>query len=302
MGSSASATAPSIPPPPRPRNWVVPVTAIVVGAIVIIALLAAVGLVFHKAGTPSPGPYTTLDEAEVLAGPAAAHVVPGNWSPVLAVGVRVGSNASVPTSGFPLNVSENLSGCQVSGNLTPLRTLPANLAVSVTPASAAAGHAAAWIVGLSNGSGGIVLVAVLLDVATPLYSLSYSSCLSTSAGLAPFPSAESDSPALVAATNASGGASFLQSNPGAAQLWAGVGGFSAFGLASAPEWEVVDTSCPLPLVVNETGTAFNATLKGAPAEVVNHTSGSLNCAAGLGSGLSGLPLVSAAVAFVSKAI
>jgi hypothetical protein len=44
-------------------------------------------------------------------------------------------------------------------------------------------------------------------------------------------------------------------------------------------WEVIDTSCPVPFLVNETGAIFNASLLGS--QVVTHANGSVNCAGGL---------------------
>ncbi len=194
---------------------------------------------------------------------------------------------------------ENLtSGC----NLTTLPGAPTSLTVDATPASAAPGHAAFWIFGLSDGAGTYVLVSVDLGIPTALYSLSGGSCTSTFDKVSAFPSTESDSPALVAAANSSGGSAFLSEYPTSAQLFFGLGGLTYLGFTSPPLWDLVDTSCPVPLLLNETGAEFNATLTGAPASVVSHSTGPVNCALGLGSSVSGFALVAGPVLGLAKAI
>jgi hypothetical protein len=294
-GSSGSSSPPG--PVPRSRRWVAPVIALVVAAVLIVAVLAAAGFLFHKASTRTTEQYSTLNEAESVAGSSASNAISGSWNPIFAGGIRLAAGVSLPTA----NVSsvENLtSGC----NLTSLPGAPTSLTVDATPASADAGHAAFWIFGLSNGAGTIALVSVDLGVPTALYALSGGSCASTFDTVASFPSTESDSPALVAAANASGGSAFLSEYPNSAQLFFGVGGLTYLGFTSPPLWDVVDTSCPVPLLLNETGAEFNATITGAPASVLSHSTGPVNCALGLGSSVSGFALVAGPLIGLAKAI
>jgi hypothetical protein len=162
--------------------------------------------------------------------------------------------------------------------------------VDATPPSAPAGHAAFWLLGFSNGGGDLLFVTVDLGVPLAVFSLDLSSCIRDAPTLVAFPSTEVDSPALVAAANASGGATYLAMYPGAAQVFGGVGGISVLGITSSPLWEVIDTSCPLPYPVDENGTAFNATVSGTGSLIVSG-SGPVNCAAGLSGSIPGVSLV-----------
>ncbi len=292
------ASVPSPVPAPRSRRWLTPLIAVVVAAVVIIAVLAAAGFLFHKSNSTITEAFATLSEAESVAGPAASHALTGSWSPVFAAGIHLNTGLSLPV--LNLTTLTNLtSGC----TLASIAGAPTLLTVDATPISALPGHAAFWLIGLSNGAGTVALVAVDLGTASPLYTVTGSSCAGGALGeLVAFPSSESDSPALVAAANASGGASFLGANPTAAQFFVGVGGVTVSIVTLPPTWEVVDTSCPLPLLLNVTGAEFNATLSGAPATVELHASGPVNCAAGLGSSLPKVTLLAAPLLAVAKAI
>lgn len=290
--------APSNVPAPRSRRWVTPVVAVVVAAAVIVAILGTAGFLFHKASTNTVEQFATLSEAESVAGPAASHAGPGSWTVILAAGLRLSAGITLPTTNLS-GIGSLASGC----NLTNLPGAPTSLTVDPTPVSALPGHAAFWVLGLSNGASTLLLVSVDLGTATPLGSISGGTCASTFGGFAPFPSTQSDSPALVAAANESGGSAFLIAHPNAAQLMAGVGGVTLAGIATSPPlWEVVYTSCPIPLLINETGAEFNATLTGAPASVLTHSTGPMNCGLGLGSSVSGFGLVAGPLFGLSKAI
>jgi hypothetical protein len=283
---SSRGTAPvrqSPVPPPRSRRWLVPTVAIVVAAILIVSILATAAYLSPKSTASPPTLYTTLDEAEALAAPAMAHALAGSWVPALAVGIRVSSNLSLPTGLLPTQIVRSVGGCNLTTHLTPLSTLPNSFSLDLTPTSAPSGSAGFWLLGMSNGDGVVALVSVNLGLATPLYTVVVQTCLDTTVLVAPFASSAPDSPALVAAANASGGATFLDTYPYSAQIWAGLGGFSADGITfnAGFDWEVVDTSCPLPNLINETGSEFNATLTAAGSVVVS-TTGSVNCELGLG--------------------
>jgi hypothetical protein len=284
-------------PVPRSRKWVTPVVAIVVGAVVIVAILGAAGFLFHKATTSTTEQFSTLSEAESVAGPSAGHALSGSWSAVFAAGIRLTALVTLPIANLS-KIGNLTAGC----TLSPAPGAPSSVTVDATPASAPMGHAAFWVIGLSNGAGSMALVSVDLGTPATLLTITGSSCLGALGDIAPFPSTESDSPALVAAANASGGAAFLAQYPSAAQILAGVGGISVDGFGTPPIWEVIDTSCPLPLILNETGAEFNATLTGAPANVETHATGSVNCALGLGNSIKGLGLGGTPLALVAKAI
>jgi hypothetical protein len=289
-------SGPTSPLPLRERRWFLPVVAIVVAAIVVIAVLAVASSLAPKAKPATTEPFATFDEAQSVAGPVAAHAAAGSWSAVVAAGVRIGSALSIPTSG--------VSGiANFSANCTPefFPGLPSQVTVDATPPSAGPGHAAFWLIGFSNGGGGLLFVTVNLGVPLAVFSLNFSACLSPSPNLVAFPSTEVDSPALVGAANSTGGATYLAMHPSAAQVFGGVGGISEFGVTTSPIWEVVDTSCPLPYPVDENGTAFNATVWGT-GSVVTSGSGPVNCAAGLTGSISGVSLFSTGHLGLAQAI
>jgi hypothetical protein len=278
--------------------------AIAVAAVVIVGVLATAAY-FAPHHTPSSAEsYTTLTEAEALAGHSVTQALSGSWSAAFALGLRLSSNISVPTSLLPSSFSTAVGPCNLTARFTPVGSLPVEVTIQETPVSASPGTTSFWLLGLTNGAGGLTLATVSLGVGTALYSVSVSTCLGASVQLAPFPATTPDSPQLVAGANASGGASFLETYPFSAQIWGGVGGFSAGGVTlSLPfNWEVVDTSCPLPYPVNETGAEFNATLS-PTGSVLAATHGPVSCDFGLGSTLptlfSGSP---GSMSAVSKAI
>ncbi|MCI4373240.1 MAG: hypothetical protein L3K02_06315 [Thermoplasmata archaeon] len=298
--ASASSSPPSSAPAPAPRSrrWVTPVVAVVVAAVLIVGVLAAAGFLFHKSTTTTTESFATMGEAESVAGPEASHALSGSWNAVIAVGVRLSIGFSLPISD-----SASLGNLTAGCNLTEASGAPTSLAIDGTPPATPAGHAAFWIVGLSNGAAGFALVSVDLGIPTALYSVSGSSCAGGVLGyLAPFPASELDSPALVAAANASGASPFLAQYPTATQLLVSIGGLSVGGVGVSAVSFVVDTSCPVPLIENVTGAEFNATISGTTGVVENHSSGSVNCAAGLGNAVSGVGLISAPYVALAKAI
>jgi hypothetical protein len=297
-GEPAVQTAPSASPPVplRNRRWFVPVVAIVVATVVIVAVLAVAASLAPKPAGTTTETYSTFSESESVAGIAASHAESGTWSAELAAGVRIGSSLALPLANLT-SLSNLTSNC----SLSVLPGLPSDLTVDATPTSTPAGHAAFWLFGFSDGSGTLLLVSVDLGIPTALFSLTAGTCLGSSVSLDDFPSTEVDSPALVAAANASGGAAFLDDHPGAAQIFAGVGGVSYSVITSSPLWEVADTSCPLPYPINETGAAFNATVSGT-GSVLTNSSGPVNCAAGLGSSLSGVALLDSPLERLAQAI
>jgi hypothetical protein len=256
------------------------VVAVVVAVVVVVAILFAAGYLFHKSSSAptTTEPYATLDEAEQVAGPAAGQSLGGSWSSAVAIGVHLAAQITLPLANFTglVNVT---NGCTI----VPAPGAPTSTTVEATPSSALPGHDAFWLIGLTNGAGSLAFVSVAAGVATALYSVAGGSCATDIGLVSPFPSDEADSPALVGAVNASGGAAFLATYPNAAQFLLGAGGVTYDGFTLGPVWEALDTSCPLPLLINETGTSFNATVTGAPAVVEAHSSGPMNCAAGLGS-------------------
>jgi hypothetical protein len=295
-GVNFTAGPPPGPVPLRSRRWFVPVVAIVVAAVVVVAVLAVASSLAPKSTSGTTESFSTFHEAESVAGSAAAHALSGSWSAELAAGIRLGTGLSLPTANLT-SLSNLTANCSISF----LPGLPSEVTIDATPPSAPAGHAAFWLIGFSDGGGSLLFVAVDLGIPTPLFSVTASSCFGTSASLVGFPSSEVDSPTLVGAANLSGGSAFLSQYPDAAQLFVGVGGVALSIVTSSPIWEVVDTSCPLPYPINETGAIYNATLSGT-GSVIDSGSGPVNCAAGLGSSISGVALLGALHLRASQAI
>jgi hypothetical protein len=283
---STSSFSASVRPPLRARRWFVPLVAIAVIAVVIIAVLATAAYLAPKSSPAAPDPYLTLNQAEAVAAHAVAQQLSGSWTAATAVALRISSNISFPSSLLPTRFVETVAGCNLTVQLTALPSLPENVPIGATPTPALAGAAAFWLLGLTNGDGGEALASVNLGVPSALYSVGVQTCVGSPVQVAPFPTSTPDSPALVAAANASGGSAFLAAHPYAAQIWGGVGGFTADGITlGLPfSWEVVDTSCPLPYPVNETGYEFNATLS-PTGGVVATSNGSVSCDLGLGTSL-----------------
>ncbi|MCI4365759.1 MAG: hypothetical protein L3K10_06855 [Thermoplasmata archaeon] len=297
--SSADSPPPSRPAPApgrRPRHFLLPVVVVVVAIVVVIGVLAASGVLFRSSQVSTTEAYSTLSEAESVAGPAASHASSGSWSTVVAVAIRTSIGISLPLLALP-SVSNLTSGC----NLTSLPGAPASVSIDTTPTSALGGHAAFWLLILSDGRTGLLAVSVDLGAPSALFSVTGTGCVSSSSMLVPFPSSAGDSPSIVAAANSSGGAAFLGQHPTATQLWAGVGGVSVGSLVkTSPIWAVIYTSCPVPYPINETGADFNATLVGA--SVLSSSAGPVNCAAGLGSFFPVPPTGLGLLAGVAKAI
>ncbi len=300
VAGPATTTPPTVPPPtsppPRSRRWVTPVVAIVVAAVVIVGVLFAAGVLFHKSSTPGTSePYATFDEAASAAGSVTSRGGSGTWSPALAIGLRVASSITLPLAN--LSALTNLSS---NCNVTTVSGAPLSITIDTTPASAGPGHDAFWLIGFLSG-GSLLLVSVDLGTPAALYTLSGGGCTEYTSALVAFPSSEVDSPTLVANANGSGGSAFLAANPSAAQVLAGVGGIN-IGLAITPPiWGLLDTACPVPLLINETEPDFNATLTGS-GQVLAHESSSANCALGLGDLSSRFTLVAGPLLAESKAI
>jgi len=270
--------------------------AVVLAAVVIVAVLAVAASLAPKPAANTTESYSTFSEAASVAGTAAAQARSGGWSAELAAGVRIGSSLAVPLANLT-----SLTNLTANCSLSVLPGLPADLTIDATPPSAPAGHAAFWLFGFTDGGGNLLVVSVDLGVPTALFSLTAGSCFGSTVTLVAFPSTEVDSPALVAAANASGGATFLGEYPTAAQIFAGVGGATYSVLTTGPLWVVADTSCPLPYPINETGAVFNATVSGS-GSVITSSSGPVNCAAGLGSALSGGALLDSPLGRLAQAI
>jgi hypothetical protein len=275
--TEGAAAAPAALHAPRPRRrWVIPVLAVVVAVAVVIGTLAATGELpwFHSS---SPHPYApTFDQAVGEGQPTANGVAGGPWGAALGVAVRIPIPVTLPTSNLT-NAIPTGTGC----NATFPSTLPKDVVVDGTAASAGPGASAFWVVLYVNSAGSAVGVLVDGGAGTEGFTLGGSSCSSVLQDLVPFPSGAPDSPAVIGAVNASGGEAYLAAHPGATEIFGG-----ASVVVFEPLWGVLFTTCTLTPVANATGTEFNATVSGTT--VLSQHSGNLSCSAPSGLSLPGL--------------
>ncbi len=261
---------------------------LVVAVVVVLAALWVTGVLpWGSKGSSGPGGVPTFDGAASEAQPAANGEPGGPWSASAGVGIRLPLALTIPT----VNLSQYLTainsavGCEV----TLLGNLPSQEVLAATPASADPGHAAFWVVVFVNGTGGAVGVMVNEGAATPLFSVGgNATCREYLDALAPYPSGSPDSPAIIAAVNASGGSAFLLAHPNATQVFVGIS-----AIIIQPAWEVVYTTCSPTVVTGVTGYEFNATVSGTT--VQKHTTGNVSCSLPAGVSLdapaAGTPLV-----------
>jgi hypothetical protein len=265
-----------VPPPAsaRPaqhRRWLLPSIAVAVAAVVVLAVLFG-SLAITRTSSAAIPTYPTFLQASSAAGPKANALADGPWSPVVAAGLRSGVGFSVAPSEFS---NGTLTNCTVQF-LVP-ETVP--ITVNATPVGIPAGAAAFWLIVFSNASGQYAAVAVSGGDATPLFETSGSACTGSSGETVDaFPSNAVDTPAIVAAANASGGAAFLTTNPNASQFWVGVGGVTEGALGLQTVWGVVDTTCPLLSTSNTSGALFVAEVAGAAtATVLTKNTSTVTC-------------------------
>jgi hypothetical protein len=280
--TEAPATAPLAAPvlPPRRRRW--PAVAVAAVAVIVVVLALIAGGVIRLGPSTSSNPADeTFAQASGVAASRSGSVPGGPWFAF--AGVALVTPVAV------LEPATNLSAALQLGNCTEswIGGAPANVAIPATGARVATGAAAFWTFLLKNASNGILLETISTGTADAVLTLGGAQCEQFAGLFDSFPSGMLDSPAIIAAANAAGGASFLATDPNATQAWAVVGGVTFDVITTAPEWLVEYTSCSIPASVNAQGTVFNATVEGGSGVVTNHTTGSVDCAlsAAVGVGL-----------------
>ncbi len=271
---SAPAADPAGPPPTeahrRRRRRRIAIAAGLVAVVAVVAALYAGGLPpFGRSGSPSP-PFAPTFQGAASAGQGSANRASGGpWQPALGVAVRLPYSITLPTTNLTGYVTaiDGTTGCTTT--LQP--ALAGEIQVDGTPASAKVGASAFWMVLYVNGTGGAVGVMVDGGAAQPLFTLGgNTTCQSYLRFLVPFPTGAPDSPAVVAAANAAGGASFLSAHPNATQVFLG-----ASIVLLLPTWEVSYSTCAPTIASNVTGSEFNATLSGTT--VQTHSTGTVSC-------------------------
>jgi hypothetical protein len=248
------------------------VAAVAVGIAVVVVALAATG-VLHLGATSNSNPADeTFAQAQSVAQSQSSSVAGGPWYAF--AGVAIVSRAAVlePVT----NVSADLAA--VGCTATWIGGVPANVAIPATPASVATGAAAYWAFALKNASNGILLETITSGVADSVATLGGTNCTTAASYFDSFGSGMQDSPAVIEAADAAGGASFLAAYPNATQAWAVSGGATFSVITTSPEWLVEYTSCALPVAATEHGAIFNATVGGTSGVVTAHSNGTVDCA------------------------
>jgi hypothetical protein len=248
------------------------VAAVAVAIAVIVLALAASGVL--RLGSTSTGnpTYETFSQATSVAQSRSSSVAGGPWFAF--GGVAVVTRAAV------LEPVTNVSGALKTAGCTAdwIGGMPANVAVPGTPASVALGASAYWAFVLKNASNGILLETIASGSADAVATLGGTNCTAAASYLDSFGSGMQDSPTIIAAANAAGGAAFLVAHPNATQAWAVTGGATFSIISTSPEWLVEYTSCALPAAEDEEGAVFNATVGGTSGVVTAHTNGTVDCA------------------------
>ncbi|MGA8303542.1 MAG: hypothetical protein WA691_08335 [Thermoplasmata archaeon] len=276
---SAPSRTEGTPIPGGRRRWIWPTLVIVVVVLAVVAALFATGIVrFGQPNSSSPA-YEIFSQAESTAQSGANSVAGGPWYAAFGAGVSTPDAVLEPTT--------NLSGLLqlVNCTITWTHGEPANIAIPATAASASTGAAAYWTFGLKNDSNALLVETVSDGTPSAVFVASGSNCTRTVALLSTFPAGTVDSPQVISAANAVGGAGFLAAHPNSTEVWGAIAGFSDFGISTSPLWYVEYTACALPSSIDATGPFFNATVGGTSGVVTMHSNGTANCALSVPTGL-----------------
>jgi hypothetical protein len=269
----------ALPPIPRRRRWLGPTVAIAVAVLAVIATLFATGIVRYSQSNASNPTYEIFSQAESTAQSGANSVPGGPW--YAAFGAAVSTPVAV------LEPATNLSALLQLVNCTIVWTHgePSNIGIPATGASASTGAAAYWTFGLKNDSNDLLVETVSDGTASAVLVASGSNCTRLVAALSTFPAGTADSPQVISAANAVGGAAFLAAHPNSTRVWGAVAGITDFGISTSPLWYVEYTACTLPSSIDATGPFFNATVGGTSGVVTMHSNGTANCALSVPTGL-----------------
>jgi hypothetical protein len=238
--SATTPMSPPVPPeppaPPHRRNQWIAVGAVVVVVIVVVAVLA-----FTLTGGPGTGgggiplgTPATYGQTVPIASSEGQLASGSPWTIVAAEGLYLPSGISGPD----FNVFGG-SGC----TYTPAPGSPGTIVLPGTPTNATPGAVATWMFFAKNTAlNTILLIEVSNGVAAPLVTATGSACVATFTDLGTITATSAvDSSAVAASLNAGGGTAFLQSHPGAVELFVLLGSSAAD--AGEPVWSVSYTTC-----------------------------------------------------------
>jgi hypothetical protein len=265
------------------------VVAVVVVAAVAIAALAAAGVLHFGSTGSSPPANETFSQALGVAQSKASSQAGGPWTAV--AGAALVSTLEVTEPSANLTTLEDLTNC----NLTWVGGQPSDLIVPATPSGTSIGTSAFWSFALKNESNALLVETVSQGSASALLTLTGGDCATAGSALDGFTSGMPDSPAIIAAVNANGGAAFIGAHANASELWSVDGGFTFLGISTTPEWFVEYTSCSATASPTQTGAVFNATVNGLSAIVTENASGTAECALSVSTG----PTLAAPTSFLA---
>ncbi len=280
----ATPPTPGTPAPPtaapaaRRRRWVIPVVAVVVAAVIAVAALAAAGDLHLGASTSNSTGDATFSQALGAAESGAASASGGPWTAV--VGSALVTPLEVTEPATNLTDLSEITNCTVDW----IGGAPSVVVVPATSSGASVGTSAYWAFVLKNSTDALLVETVSQGTADALVTLTGGDCATIASFVVAFPGGMPDSPTILAAVNAAGGAAFLSDHANASELWGVLGGYTALGITTAPEWIVEYTACSATASPTENGAIFNATVNGLSAVVTNHTSGTADCALSVSAG------------------
>lgn len=264
--------SPAPPAAPARRRWLYPILGVVVVAVVVIAALAATGNLPFGSKSSAPPTDLTFSQASSAASSRSGSVSGGPWYGVVAVAVLSRATILEPATNLTSVLADlNCTSHWISGQ-------PSNVAIPATPTSAGTGTSAFWTVVLKNTTNVLLLETVSQGSASPVLTLTGANCSEAAGYLVSFGGGLQDSPSVVAAANAAGGASFLAEYPNATEFWGILGGLTYGIISTSAEWGVEYTSCSLPGGADSEGAVFNATVGGTSGVVTSHASGEVDCA------------------------
>jgi hypothetical protein len=254
----------------------------------VVAIAVVLAVIFSGILSSSPGPgsssaagsFESFRQADSVGQSVVAGTSGGPWMALLGFGVATPAAVLVP--GLNLTGIPSLSKCVVAwaNGSAPNVTVPA------TPASAAAGTAAFWIVGYVNASADLRLAMVSMGNGSLLATVSGTSCTDLLSEANPLPTMPYvDSPVVAENVSAAGAGSWLADHANVTETWEILPGATVGPFLIPASWHAEYTTCSLSPSGPKVGAYFDANLTAATGAVTAHSNGTESC---VGSAVGGL--------------
>jgi hypothetical protein len=254
---------------------VIVVAIVVIVAVVLVGLFAAHVGPFSTSGSGGSGGSAgeSYSQAASAAQATTSSVSGGPWT--VAGGVGVDVSTAVTVNQTELNSTASGTGCQshLLSGASAITTIPAS------SASASSGLSNAWIVLFSNGTLGVLEVAVFGGSATPLLTEgNYGGC-SAGIGSLSLPTGYLDSPAAATVAYNDGGSAYAAAHSAYSleEILVPTVGVDLGGNTTviSSSWEITYTDCDL---ITEDGSTLGGQLPAQFTASINATTGLLSSA------------------------